>query len=214
MDDGIKKYPVPTIRRLPLYLRVIREMAEKGKTSVSATDIASELNFDSIKVRKDLAYTRVTGKPRVGYQIAELVNGIRAIIGWDRNSAAILVGAGNLGSALMGFPGFAKRGLNFVAAFDNNPAKVGQKIHGRDVWLMDKLESFIRANHIEVAVLAIPAFAAQEVADRLAGAGIRGIWNFSQLKLKVPPGVVVQNENLVSGLAVFMVRLANGCSEE
>jgi len=214
MDDGFKKYPVPTIRRLPLYLRVIREMAEKGQTSVSATDIANELNFDSIKVRKDLAYTRVTGKPRVGYQITELVNGIRAIIGWDRNSPAILVGAGNLGSALMGFPGFAKRGLNFVAAFDNNASKVGQRIHEREVYPMDKLESYIRANHIEVAVLTIPAFVAQDVADRLANAGIRGIWNFSQLKLKVPPGVVVQNENLVSGLAVFMVRLASGCSEE
>jgi len=212
--DGVKKYPVPTIRRLPLYLRVIREMAEKGRTAVSATDIANALNFDSIKVRKDLAYTQVTGKPRVGYQIQELINGIRAIIGWDRNAPAVLIGAGNLGSALMGFPGFAKRGLNFVAAFDNNPAKVGQEIHGRKVYALTDLERYIEDNHIEVAVLTIPAFAAQEVADRLAKCGIRGIWNFSQLKLKVPAGMVVQNENLVSGLAVFMVRLATGCSEE
>lgn len=214
MSDSLKKYPVPTIRRLPLYLRVIRDMETQGRVSVSANDIAAELNFDAVKVRKDLAYTAVTGKPRVGYQIAELVSGIRSIIGWDRNSSAILVGAGNLGSALMGFPGFAKRGLNFIAAFDRNPERIGQSVHGRPVLPMEELESYIADYRIEVAVLTVPAFAAQEAADRLAAAGISGIWNFSPVKIKVPAGVVVQNENLMSGLAVFMVRLATGCSEE
>ena len=212
IDANVKKYPVPTIRRLPLYLRVIKALDYEGREFVSATDIANELGFDSIKVRKDLAYTEVTGRPRIGYRVVELLHGIRAIIGWDRNSEAVLVGAGCLGSALLGFQGFAKRGLNFVAAFDTDREKYGTAVHDCPVQPMEELEKFITEHKIEIAVLTVPSFAAQEVADRLVKAGIKGIWNFSPVRLKVPPTVVVQTENLMAGLAVFMVRMAR-CAE-
>jgi len=209
-DSSDKKYPVPTIRRLPSYLRVIKALDFEGREFVSATDIANELGIDSIKVRKDLAYTEATGKPRVGYRITELMHGIRSIIGWDRNSEAILVGAGCLGSALLGFPGFSKRGLNFVAAFDADREKYGTYVHECEIKPIEELEKFITERLIEIAVLTVPSFAAQQVTDRLVNAGIKGIWNFSPVRLKVPPSVVVQSENLMSGLAVFMVRMARG----
>ncbi|MDD3119748.1 MAG: redox-sensing transcriptional repressor Rex, partial [Victivallales bacterium] len=209
-DAEIKKYPIPTIRRMPSYLRVIRAFDYDGRELVSATDIAQELGLDPITVRKDLAYAEATGRPRVGYRVAELRHGIRAILGWDRNSAAILVGAGCLGSALLGFPGFARRGLNFVAAFDADPAKSGTLVHECPVLPPAELDAFVTKHRIAIAVLTVPAAAAQEVTDRLVGAGIRGIWNFSPVSLKVPPTVVVQTENLMSGLAVFMVRMGRG----
>ena len=205
-----KKYPVPTIRRLPLYLRVIKELSYQGREFVSATDIALALELDSVKVRKDLAYTDAIGRPRVGYRITELIHAIRAIIGWDRNAAAILIGAGSLGSALLGFEGFSRRGLNFVAAFDINQDKCGTVIHDCFVRSMTELEAYISEQKIEIAVLTVPAHAAQQVTERMVGAGIKGIWNFSPVRLNVPSGVVVQSEKLVSGLAVFMVRMARG----
>ncbi len=211
-NSMVKKYPVPMVRRLPSYLRIIKGYAYDGKEFISATDIADELGYDSVKVRKDIALTGVTGKPRVGYRVSELIRAIRSIVGWDRNSEAILVGAGCLGSALLGFSGFAKRGLNFVAAFDVDPQKTGTVVHGCEVRAMEEMEQFIAERRIEIAVLTVPAYIAQETADKLVTAGIKGIWNFSPVQLKVPPTVVSQSENLMSGLAVFMVRMATELS--
>lgn len=203
-----KKYPVPMIRRLPSYLRIIKSYSYGGIEYISATDIANELGYDSVKVRKDLALTGVCGKPRMGYKVDELIRAIRSIVGWDKNSEAVLVGAGCLGSALLGFTGFSRRGINFVAAFDVDPHKIGMTVHGHTVMPMRGMKNFITERKIEIAVLTVPADAAQETVDILVDAGIKGIWNFSPAILKVPARVVTQNENLMSGLAVFMVKMA------
>ena len=203
-----KGAPLPTIRRLPSYLRVLRRMQEQGREFISSTQMAEELKLEAIQIRKDLAVTGVEGKCRVGYQVPDLIDAIESFLGWDNLTDAFLVGAGSLGTALIGYQGFEHRGLNIVAAFDTDPYKIGRVIHGKDVFPLDKLPDLARRMHIHMAVITTPAAAAQAVADLLVSADIRAIWNFAPTKIHVPESVVVQNEDLSAGLAVLSVRLA------
>lgn len=199
--------PLPTIRRMASYLRVLRLARGEGQESISATQIAEELRLESIQVRKDLAYTGITGKPGVGFLVEELIGKIESFLNWDNNTDAVLVGAGHLGGALLGFDAFRRYGLSIVAAFDADPTKVGTQIHGKHVLSMEKLANLIQRMHIRMAILTVTADAAQSVADQLVAAGIEGIWNFVPVTLKVPDQVFVQNEDLFSGLAVLSVML-------
>lgn len=203
-----KTAPLPTVRRLPVYLAILRDLHERGTEQVSATYIATELGLESIQVRKDLAHTGIVGKPGVGFTIVDLIEKIEAFLGWDNTTDAFLVGAGSLGTALLGYTGFKRYGLNIAAAFDADPEKVGQSIHGKRVLPMEKLGDLTGRMHIHMAILTVPAEAAQGVADTLVAAGIRAIWNFTAVSLKVPPQVIVQNTELSSELAVLSVMLA------
>ncbi len=208
MLKKITTVPLPTIRRLPTYLRVLEEMRKWGKEYVSATDIADYLGLTPIQVRKDLAVTPIQGKPKIGFEINELHRAIRSFLGWDKTTEAFLVGAGSLGSALLGYNGFDEYGLNIAAAFDANPRLEGMEIHGKTVFSLDKLPDLVNRMGIRIAVLTVPRDAAQECADQLVAAGIKGIWNFASPHITVPAGVVVQNENIAQGLAVLSVKLA------
>ncbi len=208
MSKEISVAPLPTIRRLPSYLRVLEQLKEDGLEFASATDIAMVLDLKPIQVRKDIAVTAVTGKPKVGFEIDELQKGIRSFLGWEKVSEAFMVGAGALGSALLGYHGFEKYGLNIVAAFDANEKLAGTTIHGKQVFPMDKLADLVSRMGIQIAILTVPQEVAQEVTDHLVEAGVKGIWNFSTPYITVPKGVVVQNENIASGLAVLSVKLA------
>lgn len=207
MSKEITTAPLPTVRRLPTYLRVLEEFKKMGKTHTSATDISEYLNLTAIQVRKDLAVTPIQGKPKVGFEIDELHRAIRTFLGWDKTSEAFLVGAGSLGSALLGYTGFDEYGLNIAAAFDANPAVVGTTIHGKTVLALDKISDLVSRMGIRIAVMTVPRDAAQECADLLVAAGIKGIWNFASPHITVPEGVVVQNENIAQGLAVLSVKL-------
>jgi len=207
-DEDKKVVKLPTIRRLPSYLHLLKELHSKGLDYVSGTFLGRELDYEPIQVRKDLAITGVVGKPGVGFYIPELIQGIENFLNWDNTTDAVLVGAGSLGTALLGYEGFKKYGLNIVAVFDANPSKVGQTIHGRTVFPMDKLIDLVERMHIHIGIITVPAFAAQKVADMLVESGIRGIWNFTPTKVQVPEEVTVQNEDLSSGLAVLSVKMA------
>jgi redox-sensing transcriptional repressor len=185
----------------------IRQAQREGSQYISGTSIAQELRLEPIQVRKDLAITGIIGKPKKGYPVKDLIKAIERFLGWDTVQDVILVGAGNLGSALMGHQEFRLHGLHIVAAFDKNPQKVGTTIHGVRVLSIDSLETEIRKMKIKTAILTIHSDVAQETADRLVAAGIRGIWNFTAFKIKVPENVAVQAENLSSGYAMLCVAM-------
>jgi redox-sensing transcriptional repressor len=174
---------------------------------ISGTVIAQELNLEPIQVRKDLAITGIVGKPKKGYPVEELVRAIERYLGWDQQRDAVLVGAGNLGSALMGYQEFRRHGLHIVAAFDTDPQKVGGQVHGVPVRHMQDLEASIKDLHAEIAILTVPSPHAQVMAETLVRAGITSIWNFTNTKLKVPDDIVVQREDLSSGYALLSVQM-------
>lgn len=196
---------IPTIRRLPSYLNVIRRALEKNMKVISGTVIASELELEPIQVRKDLAVTGIVGKPRVGYDVKELKIAIESFLNWDKKHRAIVVGTGNLGTALIGYPGFRQNGMDIIGAFDSSPEKIGKNNLNVETYDMTKLSQMVKKESVDIAILTVPSEHAQEVADILVEAGISAIWNFTNLKLKVPNEVLVLREDLSSSYAVLSV---------
>ena len=214
MDTSIQSVPYPTIKRYPAYLQVLKELRTTGMTTVSARDIADRLGLNQVQVRKDLGYSAIIGRPKVGYDIEELTDALHLLLGWQDPKEAFLVGAGALGSALLGYRGFQEYGLDIVAAFDSDPAKHGAKIHGKQVFPLERLPELTDRMRVMIAVLTVPEPAAQPCADLLVKSGIRGIWNFSPCKIEVPENVVLQREELSAGLAVLSVRLSEMLKHE
>ncbi len=198
---------IPSIRRLPSYLNIIRQSRDEGNEYISGTVIAQELHLEPIQVRKDLAITGIVGKPKKGYPVVALMAAIERFLGWDLVQEAVLVGAGNLGTALSGYPEFQFHGLKICAAFDQDPAKVGKTIHGVPIYPIDSIKERIAELGAHIAILTVPSAHAQTVADALVAAGITAIWNFTNVKLKVPDEVVVQKEDLTSGYAMLCVMM-------
>ncbi|MCE1189624.1 MAG: redox-sensing transcriptional repressor Rex [Ignavibacteria bacterium] len=203
----IKPTPEPTLRRLPLYHQVLIQLKERGVKEVSSTTIANELKLDSVQVRKDIEHVQIVGKPRIGFNIDELILAIEKYLNWDNLTEAFLVGSGHLGFALAGYKNFAKYGLNIIAAFDNDPEKIGTTVHGIPVLDPLKIPDLARRMHIHIGVLAVPAEAAQENADLLIEGGIKGIWNFAPTQIKAPFGIVVENAQLTASLSFLKRKL-------
>lgn len=191
--------PEPAIRRLSLYLRQLEAFQASGLLTASSKQLADPLGFTDAQVRKDLGYFGQFGKPGKGYSVVSMIGTIRKILGTDRIWNVLLVGAGNLGSALAGYRGFARKGFRIVAAFDRDPAKVGQPlgIHS-DLTIepMERLAEVIGRTDTRLAILAVPADAAQSVAEQLAAAGIQGILNFAPVTLAVPREVMVNDVDM------------------
>ncbi|MGM0462321.1 MAG: redox-sensing transcriptional repressor Rex [Fibrobacterota bacterium] len=204
-DRGV---PVPTVKRLPLYLTVLQKLQAEQGVWVSATTIARRLGLTPIQVRKDMAYTDIVGLPKKGYPIEELIRQIRIFLGWNRCREAFLVGVGALGTALLGYDGFADKGLTILAGFDSNEEKVGRHIHGKEIFSVSRFHELVQRCSVSLGVLTVPPHAAQEIADIMVDSGIRGIWNFSSLKLNVPQNVIVQDEDISAGLAVLSIGLS------
>jgi redox-sensing transcriptional repressor len=207
-QEFAKAAPLPSVRRLPAYLRFLQLLRARGRDVVSCTHIGEELGLLSTQVRKDLAVTGIVGKPKVGYNIPELINAIEDFLGWNNTSDAFLVGAGSLGSALLGYGGFKEYGLNIVAGFDINPAKVGTTIHDREIFPLEKFHELAMRMHVLIGILAVPASAAQDAANLMVLSGIRAIWNYTPVQLEVPDTVVVEDVKLAASLAVLSSRLA------
>jgi redox-sensing transcriptional repressor len=207
-SDPAKTVPEPTLKRLPLYHRFLKEWAKQGKESVSCTDIGAELKLDPTQVRKDLEAAGVNGRPRIGYLAANVIDGIEEFLGWKKVNEAFLVGAGSMGSALLGYEKFEECGLKIIAAFDSDPGKVGRKIHGKHVLPMEKLTDLAQRMHVHIGIISVPASHAQMVAERLVAGGVRALWNFAPVRLRVPDHVIVHNEDLYCSLASLSQKLA------
>uniref|UniRef100_A0A7V4KBR4 Redox-sensing transcriptional repressor Rex n=1 Tax=Fervidobacterium pennivorans TaxID=93466 RepID=A0A7V4KBR4_FERPE len=178
------KIPKPTVRRLGLYYRCLARYKEEGVNFVSSQDIAERLNIKPSQVRKDLSYFGEFGKRGLGYNVSKLISEIAHIIGVNKEWNVAIIGAGNLGSALANYPGLAKHKFNVVAIFDNDRQKVGKKIAGIPVFHISELNQKVKELNIEMAVIAVPESAAQYVAELVEEAGIKGIVNFSPIKLR------------------------------
>ena len=200
-----------TLRRLPIYLNYLKA---RESPLVSATSIAGALRLSEVQVRKDLAAISDGGRPGVGYETGALTRDIERYLGYDGVLKAVLVGAGNLGRALLGYEGFEKCGLKIVAAFDADAALLGRTVAGRAVYPMAALPGICRAEGAKLGIITVPDAAAQEALDQLAASGIRAIWNFAPARLRVPDGVVIQNENLVASLTVLSRRLSEKIAEQ
>ncbi len=190
------KIPEKTVTRLSIYLRCLEELEADGMDSVSSKQLAQRFGLNSAQVRKDLAYFGQFGVRGLGYYIAELKHNLERILGLKQDWEVALVGAGNLGSALIAYTGFQARGFQISLAFDTDPAKVGQHIDGVVVMDVGKMASTLRKRKVKIAVIAVPAGVAQPVADLLVDAGVTAILNFAPAQLVVPEGVKVQNVDL------------------
>jgi len=206
-ENDIKSAPLPSIRRLPTYLRLLVELQARGRDVVSCTHIADDLALVPVQVRKDLAITGIVGKPKVGYRIPELIAAIEEFLGWNNTRDAFLVGAGCLGAALLGYKGFDEFNLNVLAGFDVDPKKVGRQIHGKDIFPLKKFPDLVKRMHVMIGILTVPEAAAQEAADTMVLAGMRAIWNYTPVKLRVPDNVVVEDVKLAASLAALSSRL-------
>jgi redox-sensing transcriptional repressor len=190
------KIPEKTITRLSIYLRCLEELEVDGIASVSSKQLAERFGLNSAQVRKDLAYFGQFGVRGLGYYIAELKHNLERILGLKQDWEVALIGVGNLGSALIAYKGFQARGFRISLAFDSDPAKVGQQIDGVVVMDAAKLVPTLRKKKVKIAVVAVPAPAAQSVAELLVDSGVTAILNFAPTQLVVPEGVKVQNVDL------------------
>lgn len=200
--------PQPSLGRLPQYHHYLVDLAAKGIGQVSCSLIGRDLGLVPVQVRKDLQYTGIVGKPKTGYSVSELILSIETFLGWNNVNEAFLVGAGNLGTALLGHERFTKFGLRIVAAFDADPEKIGQWIHEKAVLPLEKLADLAPRMSIHLGIITTPAEVAQLVADEMVKGGIQAIWNFAPVKLRVPEHIIVHNEDLYSSLASLSWKLA------
>lgn len=202
-----KSVPQPTIRRLPSYLNVLRSCKKSGRTHISSSYIAKQLQLEAIQVRKDLSATGIIGQAGVGFEVPKLLSHIEEFLGWDNTRDAFLVGCGNLGSALIGYEGFKARGLNIIAGFDADKDKAGKTISGKLIFELEKLPDLVSRMHIKLGVLTVPPEVAQAVAEYMVKAGIKAIWNFTAMRLDLPEEVIVERVGLEASFAVLSSKL-------
>jgi redox-sensing transcriptional repressor len=197
--------PVPdaTVSRLPLYLRVLVELAGAGETTVSSDELAEAAGVTSAKVRKDLSALGSYGTRGIGYDVAHLIDEIRTTLGLTQHWSILIVGVGNLGQALARYKGFAERGFRVAALLDVDPTKVGTKVADLKVRHLDELGGIVAAEGVAIGVIATPAPAAQDVADRMVAAGIRSILNFAPAMLSVPEAVTIRKVDLAIELQIL-----------
>jgi len=203
-DPQDSTVPKAVVTRLSLYLRELEHLENNGHATTSSSQLGSVLGFTDAQVRKDLAYFGQFGYPGIGYRTAELVSAIRGILGTNQVWNAAMVGAGNLGRALLGYKGFQRRGFKIAAVFDVENAKVGSEIEGIRIQHLDNLPKVAREHKIRLGLIAVPGAAAQNVADQLVSAGIQGILNFAPVTINLPDTV-----NMVSvDLAIELEQLS------
>jgi redox-sensing transcriptional repressor len=195
------------LRRMPAYLHLLRALQHEGREYVSGTVLARVHHLEPVIARKDLAETGIVGTPRLGFRIKELIAAIEGFLGWDRGVQAVVVGCGNLGTALLGYRRFDAMGLKVVGAFDCDKRKVGHSLKEYKILPMNRLAGFAAQHSVSIALLTTPTDTAQETAEFLVQCGIRAIWNFAPIKLRLPDDVIVQKEDLAEGLAVLAYRL-------
>ena len=203
----IDKVPEPTLRRLPWYLSVCRLLKARGEAFVSSTRLSKETNIVASQIAKDLSFVDVVGRTRVGYEIDNLLEVLENFLGFTSMHKAFLFGAGRLGSALLNDTGLRQFGLEIVAAFDTNPRLVDHNVAGIPVFHINDLEKEMRRHKVKIGILTVPIHNAQEVADRMVVWGIKAIWNFTPLRIRVPEDIVVQNTSLYAHLSLMFNRL-------
>lgn len=201
------KIPEPALRRLPWYLSYVKLLKKQGEANVSSTQIAKKIAVSATQIAKDLSYVNIAGKTRVGYDIDELIEVLEDFLGFTKTHKAVVFGVGSLGAALLSDSGLEQFGLKIIAGFDVSETVVNRNIHGIPVYHSDEFIVRNREIKAEIGILTVPPDFAQDVADYMTTGGIRGIWNFTPFRIRVPEGVALQNTSLYAHLAVIFNRL-------
>jgi redox-sensing transcriptional repressor len=204
------KIPEMTIRRLSVYTRCLLQLEEDNVKTISSQDLAERFNLNSAQVRKDLAYFGEFGVRGIGYYVSGLKNELQRILGLDRTWPVVLVGFGNLGSALFHYKGFGSQGFKIAAIVDDDPAKVARAVDAVPILASRDIAREVKARGIQIAIVAVPSESAQAVTDRLVAAGIKAILNFAPARLKVPRDVRLKNVDLSIELETLSFYLAKG----
>ncbi len=212
--SGEMPVPKAVVSRLSLYLRELQHLVREGHQRTSSNQLGRLLGFSDAQVRKDLAYFGHFGHPGIGYRCDDLIHAIRKILGTDRDWPVAMIGTGNLGRALLGYKGFNHQGFRIVAAFDVDPQRVGATIEGVRVFHLDQLVEVTADNRIKLAMIAVPAAAAQSVADRLVAAGIEGIVNFAPVTIALPDHIRKVGVDLAIELEQLSFAVLNRANNE
>ena len=195
-----KNISMAVIRRLPKYYRYLGDLLSKDIQRISSKELSEIIGFTASQIRQDLNNFGGFGQQGYGYNIEDLYNEIGKILGLNKCYSAVLVGSGNLGQAIANYSGFKNAGFEIRALFDANPKVIGLKIRDFEVLDSDLIEEYVRDNNIEIGILCVPKNGAQQLADRLVNAGVKGIWNFAPIDLDVSKDVIVENVNLTESL--------------
>ena len=201
-----KEVSKSVLKRLPVYLSYLKSLPEGSAIYISATALANALGMGEVQVRKDLAMVSDGGRPKIGYLRERLMEDISLFLGYDNTTDAILVGAGKLGQALLGYSGFEEYGLNILAGFDIHPT-IEKTEEGKPILPMSELENFCKMNKVLMGIITVPAQYAQQVCDQLIACGIKAVWTFAPVHLDVPENILVQNENMATSLALLSMHL-------
>lgn len=209
MHSPTKHIAESTVRRLSLYLRFLEEFESRGQTTVSSGELARSGGTTSAQVRKDLSFFGSFGKRGLGYGVKDLIASIREILGLEHPWPVIIIGAGKIGAALAQYRGFTSRGFHVVGVYDADQSKVGTKLDGVTVRHDRELEAEIAKHKPRIAVLAVPAEAAQPIVDRVVAAGMHAVLSFAPAPLQAPPGVTVRAVNMATELEILAYSLTH-----
>ncbi len=211
---GEKKISMAVIRRLPRYFRYLYDLIRLDIRRISSKELSERMDITASQIRQDLNCFGGFGQQGYGYNVQSLYDEIGRILGVERRFTCALFGAGNMGNALANYENFQNRGFDIVAIFDVAPDKVGTSIHGIPVLPVEEMESFLKARHVDIAILTVPNRAMPDITARVVAAGIKGIWNFSPTDLKLGEGIVVENVHLSDSLMVLGYRLMEQLRED
>lgn len=206
---SVKRIADSTVRRLSAYLRFLEDFENRGLTTISSEELAKRGGTTSAQVRKDLSFFGSFGKRGLGYSVPELARRLREILGLGREWKVVIVGAGKIGAALAQYRGFRQRGFTILAAYDNNPEKVGRQLDGIPVRDIEQIEEDIQRDRPDIVVLTVPGDEAQNVVDRVVKAGVKAILNFAPTQLQAPPDVAVKTVNMAMELEGLSFALTN-----
>jgi redox-sensing transcriptional repressor len=205
----VRRIAESTVRRLSLYLRFLEEFETRGIATISSEELAARGGTTSAQVRKDLSFFGSFGKRGLGYSIPELARRLRQILGLEREWKVVIIGAGKIGAALAQYGGFRQRGFHITAVYDADPNKIGRKVDGFPIRSIETLHDDNCKHPADIAVIAVPAEAAQEVVDQVVDSGIRAIMNFAPVQLVVPESVALKTVNMAMELEGLSFALAN-----
>ncbi|MCZ7406947.1 redox-sensing transcriptional repressor Rex [Parvimonas micra] len=194
------KISVAVIKRLPKYYRYLELIGDKGIIRVSSQELSKITGLTASQIRQDLNHFGAFGQQGYGYNVEELKIELEKIMGVDKPYNVVIIGFGNIGSALLNYSGFKKKGFKVVGIFDNSPEIIGNKANDVVIKDISELEEVVTREKVDIAILAIPAIPAQEITDKLVACGIKGIWNFAPIDLKLPRSVVLENVHLDGSL--------------
>lgn len=202
-----KKVSIAVVRRLPRYFRYLSDLLKIDITRVSSKELSNRMGITASQIRQDLNCFGGFGQQGYGYNVESLYNEIGNILGVNNKFHTIIIGTGNMGQALANYPNFEKRGFLLTAIFDVNPKLIGKKIKNMEIMHLDTIEEFVKHNRVDIAMITVPSDHTPEAAERVARLGIKGLWNFSPMDLKLPYDIIIENVHLSDSLMVLGYRM-------